>query len=147
MAGQVAQVLCKAKADVHAQATHVRVLGIAPPPLHLAAANGYLRVMQVLCDTGANIDMPDDAGHTALFQAVASPAVHGQQPIVDVVRFLCGAKADLDKATGHTYYVNVTPYRLAMRQHKFDVARVLRDAGADTSNMEDEVDEGEWGRA
>lgn len=59
-------------------------------PIHLAAENGHLKVVELLIKSDAEVDSTDDDGLTALMQAAA--AGHA-----DVVQSLINAKADVSK--------------------------------------------------
>ena len=61
-------------------------------PLCMAAAGGYVDVVQLLCEAGADKDKENQDGKTPLCMAAGNGSL-------DVVRFLCNAGADKDKQT------------------------------------------------
>ena len=88
--------------------------------LMLASAGGHLKVVQLLCEAGADKDIVDLWGDTALLWA----SRYGH---LEVVQLLCEAGADKNKAMQN----GTTPLMLASICNQVDMARLLCEAGAD----------------
>ena len=71
-------------------------------PMHIAAAKGYIRVIQLLLEAGADINFPDLKGKTPLMEAVE----HGND---DTVQFLLdkGADANAQDSAGKTALMHI----------------------------------------
>ncbi len=88
--------------------------------LSFAAANGNIKIMDLLLDHQASPDHRDRFGDTALHWA----AITGQ---VETVKRLLAAHATVDVQNGQ----GVTPLMLAISSNRGDVVRILLAAGAD----------------
>ena len=97
------------------------VLG-AEPPLTMLAYNGQKAIIQMLLRAGANPNMRDSEGHTALTRA----ALKGHE---DIVRLLLQNRAKLNEGD---QYGN-TPLNSAARCGYNNVVQQLIDGGADLS--------------
>ena len=135
-------------------ATHIWG-NIVETPLHVAANNGDLEIVELLIKAGANVNVLDGENNTPLYWA----SYHGH---VDVVRLLCNQKADTSIAQkfgwtpligasgeGHSDVVNIlievnanlnacndngnTSLMVASRKGYLDVVEILIIANADTN--------------
>jgi ankyrin repeat protein len=86
--------------------------------LHYAAANGYLEVVEVLLDAGAQVNPSDNDGFTPLHRAV-------QGAHRDVVRRLMENGADLTARTG----AGDLPIDLARENQDSDMVELLQGQG------------------
>jgi|GEM_PF-2399362 len=112
-----ARALIEAGADVNR-----RLPPFSTPPLSLAAIRGEAGIVDLLLAAGAEVDLPDYRGMTALSAAVRSCA--GSAPVIEK---LLAAGADIDSRSG----ANLTPLLVAMQEERWDIARVLIGRGAD----------------
>ncbi|PWW80468.1 ankyrin, partial [Tuber magnatum] len=85
-------------------------------PLHWAAVQGFVEIVEVLLSSGAHGEMVNWAGQTALL--VAAEAGHG-----DVVRLFLENGVNVDGAAGDTALV------VAARQGHQDIVRMLLEEG------------------
>src|SRR6266568_779470 len=90
-------------------------------PLHLAAANGYKDIAELLLASKADIEATDNSGSTPLHQAVAASAEHS-----DLVEVLIAHKADLNAADAN----GLTPLHYATLADNGKVAKLLLIHGA-----------------
>ena len=90
--------------------------------LHLAATSGHLKAVIVLCESGAAINTPDFSGDTPLVGAV--DAGH-----ISIVDYLVKHGAEFNQVTDNP--LSPTVLHLAVRSGRFEIAKVLLDAGAD----------------
>ena len=96
-------------------------------PLHVVSIFGSVEIARMLIDAGADLNVQDKDGWTALHEA----ARNGQ---VEVARMLIDAGADLD-VQGKW---NRTPLHWAARDGEVEIAKVLLDAGARKDIRDDE---------
>lgn len=82
--------------------------------LHSAANDGYLEIIQLLIDNGADVNKPAGNGAVALHAAVSSGHV-------EIVKFLIAHGADVNKADNYRY----TPIHTAIIQNKIEVMKLL----------------------
>jgi uncharacterized protein len=125
----VALALLKADADPSPRTTGKRAAGIgvgAVTPLHIAASDGDVRLIELLVRGGATIDARDALGNTPLVLG----AMNGH---LDVVRSLVSAGADPNSSgTGYTAL-----HMAANDGHQELVALLLR-SGASVNPIEDD---------
>jgi ankyrin repeat protein len=126
--------------------------------LSLAVAQRHLDMVEILISRGANLDMQDNAGHTALIIAsyigrtdiverlISAGADLNMQDnagntalilasdrgCTDIVERLISAGADLNKQNSN----NGTALVIAITQNKIDIAKELISAGADLNMQE-----------
>ena len=98
--------------------------------LHVAAEKGDAAAVKRLIDGGAQIDVLDDSGSTALYVAAKSGRA-------EIVVLLLAAGANPRHQTMGRYYSIGTPLHAAVREGHLDAARALLDAGVDP-NLPDE---------
>lgn len=92
-------------------------------PLHYAAAYGRIRVVELLLEKGANVNITNEGGETPLHYATK----HGHTKVMEI---LLENGADVtQKGTGCG-----TPLQWAARNGQVNAARILLDAGADVCN-------------
>lgn len=91
-------------------------------PLHVAAENGYLEIVELLISRGADVDLLD-VGCTPLSLA----AENGHLEVVELL-ISSGANVDL-----HDGYVKRTPLHLAAIAGCLDVVKLLISSGADVN--------------
>jgi ankyrin repeat protein len=89
-------------------------------PLHLAAQNGHVAVVQALIEANAKIEAATNDGFTALHLAV-----EGRH--LAVAMYLVGKKANLNGTTNN----KKTALVMAMQQADWDMAVMLLEAGSD----------------
>ena len=89
-------------------------------PLHLAAEEGHLPVVQYLCEQGADKEARANAGMTPLHMA----AQKGHFP---VVQYLCEQRADKEARDNNGW----TPLHVAAYDGHFPVVQYLCEQGAD----------------
>jgi ankyrin repeat protein len=99
-------------------------------PLHLAAANGYKDIAELLLASKADIEAKDKSRSTPLHQAVASGAEHS-----DLVEVLIAHKADVNAADTN----GLTPLHYATLADNGKVAELLLIHGAHP-DIRDKVD-------
>ncbi len=90
-------------------------------PLHLAAANGYESMVELLLSTKADVNAKDNAGSTPLHQAAAADGEHS-----DIVELLLTHKADVNAADKQS----LTPLHYALLADNPGVALTLLRHGA-----------------
>jgi len=89
-------------------------------PLHWAAEEGRVKVVQQLLDASATVDTPDSEGETPLLRAV-------ELGHVEVVELVLAARADVNAQNNQ----RETALSLAILEDKAEVAQRLLDALAD----------------
>ena len=99
-------------------------------PLHLAAANGYKDIAELLLASKADIEAKDKSRSTPLHQAVASGAEHS-----DLVEVLIAHKADVNAADTN----GLTPLHYATLADNGKIAKLLLIHGAHP-DIRDKVD-------
>lgn len=119
-----AQILIDAGADVKARNDSWDT------PLHFAAHNVALPLIELLLKAGAEVDALDDEGNTPLHEAVK----HGTHKETDVVEALLAAGANLMARNEW----GRTPLHLAIFGDNPAVIKALLDAGADLEARDDE---------
>ena len=82
-------------ADVHAWGCHFTPLLVDISP-YCAARAGFVEIVSLLLDHGAEVDLRDDAGHTPLMAALRS-RIKNKDKLREVVHILTEAGADLDE--------------------------------------------------
>jgi hemoglobin len=92
--------------------------------LHYASGAGCLEVVETLLRLGADPDIQDAGGHTALY-AVANECASETGPAV--VRALVRAGADVNRCGGVT---RATALHMAARRGHLEIARTLLECGA-----------------
>lgn len=90
-------------------------------PLHFAARRGEMHIVDLLCRHGANIDIQNGQGRTAVIEA----AIGGEGKTIDAL-LKRGADADIADRDGHTALHH------ALRLSKFDIMRQLVIGGVKT---------------
>jgi ankyrin repeat protein len=102
------------------------------PPLHLAARYGYLDVLRLLLDNGAEADIDDFFANTPLHEALN----YGQ---AQVATMLIGAGADVNRARNQPGNPAETPLLMLVKSHEYDtdeklsLIQALAEAGADAN--------------
>ena len=92
-------------------------------PLMIAAEKGHINAVTSLVECGANVDLQDKDGQTALHHAMQSP----QASICEVLSCLIKNGADVN---AHTFHIE-TPLMLASRDGHVNVVTFLIKHGAD----------------
>jgi ankyrin repeat protein len=93
-------------------------------PLHLAAANGYKEMAELLLASKSDVNSRDNAGSTPLHQAAAA---HGQHS--DLVEMLIAKKTDVNAGDKK----GLTPLHYAVLANNTDVAKSLLTHGANAN--------------
>jgi hypothetical protein len=102
------------------------------PPLHLAARYGYLEVLRLLLDHGAEVDVDDFFANTALHEALN----HGQ---AEAAAILIAAGADINRARNQPGNPAETPLLMVVKSQEYDTDEKVRliqtlvEAGADVN--------------
>lgn len=89
--------------------------------LYYAIINGFLRIVKLLYNRGAKIDLIDDQNQTGLLIAVYSEEV-------DIIKYLLSKKANVNEI----FYGRSYLYRAILRNN-YDIAEVLIENGADVN--------------
>ena len=89
----------------------------------------YFNGVKYLVEHGADINMPDDIGTTALIVAVYSGNI-------EIVRFLCDRGADVNAEDN----LNRTPMRVATFELLFTIIKILCDHGVKQESIEEALD-------
>jgi ankyrin repeat protein len=84
--------------------------------LHFASQNNCLEAVQLLLDSGANVDLEDSFGNTPLGRAVFTSEGKG-----DVIQLLLRNGADKDHKNKH----RISPLDLAQKISNYDVAKYM----------------------
>ena len=113
-------------ADVNARTNN----GVTP--LMIAAEEGHINAVTSLVKCGANVDLQDKDGQTALHHAMQSP----QASICEVLSCLIKNGADVN---AHTFH-NETPLMLASRDGHVNVVTFLIEHGADVDLQDKDGD-------
>jgi len=92
--------------------------------LHCAAGSGCLELVTSLLRHGADPDIQDRGGHTAIYHA-ANECASASGP--EVIRILAAAGADVNACGGVT---RATALHMAARRGHTEIARALLDCGA-----------------
>lgn len=116
---EIVQLLLARGAQVHSRASNERGLRETPIP-SLAASNGSLPILELLLDSGADVDAADATGVTALMSA--SFMGHREN-----VEFLVGRGATLEAKTIDGY----TALMYAAKAGQLDCVAALLEGGAD----------------
>ena len=98
-------------------------------PLHLAAANGYKDMAELLLANKAEVNSKDNAGGTPLHQAAAARGQHS-----DLAEMLLAHKADVNA----TDKQGLTPLHYAVLANNRDVAKSLLSHGANANAKDSE---------
>jgi ankyrin repeat protein len=85
--------------------------------------NGHYEVVQILLSAGADLKMINNAGHTALVEAI----IEGQEPIS---RLLISRGADVNARDLSGYSAGETPLIVAAMKGKTEIAAMLIAKGA-----------------
>jgi ankyrin repeat protein len=93
-------------------------------PLHLAAANGYKDMAELLLANKSEVNSRDNAGSTPLHQAASAQGQHS-----DLVEMLIANKADVNAADKH----GLTPLHYAVLANNRDVVKSLLAHGANAN--------------
>ena len=102
------------------------------PPLHIAARYGYLDVVRLLLEYGAEVDVNDVDANTPLHEALN----YGQ---AEAAAFLIAAGADVNRARNQPGNPAETPLLMVVKSHEYDtdakvrLIQTLADAGADVN--------------
>ncbi len=88
--------------------------------LHCAAKAGFLKVIDVLIENGANIDAKDNNGETPLFETIRSTIKDGEKQRASVESLLTkGANPNFKNKKG------LTPLQIAERMRRTDADKVV----------------------
>ena len=101
-------------------------------PLMIAAENGHINAVTTLVKCGANVDLQDEDGQTALHYAMSSP----EDSICEVLSCLIKNGADVN---AHAFH-NETPLMLASCRGPVDVVTFLIEHGADVKLQDKDGD-------
>ena len=101
-------------------------------PLMIAAEKGHINAVTSLVECGANVDLQDKDGQTALHHAMQSP----QASICEVLSCLIKNGADVN---AHTFHIE-TPLMLASRDGHVNVVTFLIKHGADVDLQDKDGD-------
>ncbi len=102
------------------------------PPLHLAARYGYLDVLRLLLDHGAQVDVEDFFANTPLHEALN----YGQ---AEAAAILIAADADVNRARDQPGNPAETPLLMVVKSHEYSIdekvslIHALAEAGADVN--------------
>jgi ankyrin repeat protein len=107
-----------------------RPLELGGDALTFALRAGDVRKVDALVRAGADI-LYVRSGYTALLDCLFGRAVHQDQRLPDLVRYLIDKKVDLDSETEHAE----TALRVLSRLRRFDVVKILLDAGANEDQL------------
>eukprot|EP00854_Cymbomonas_tetramitiformis_P011052 gene11052-13071_t len=99
--------------------SNVRTVKKGKTPLHWAAINGHVLIVQTLLQAGAEPDIADSEGATALFYAV-------ERNLKDVVQILIQSGADVNVRN----QAGETLLKVAVLERNNEVYEVLKAAGA-----------------
>jgi ankyrin repeat protein len=103
------------------------------PPLHLAARYGYLDVVRLLLDTGAEVDVDDFFANTPLHEALNYGQAEG-------AAILIAAGADVNRTRNQPGNPAETPLLMVVKSQEYDtdakvsLIQTLAQAGADVNN-------------
>ena len=88
--------------------------------LHCAAKAGFLTVIDLLIEKGATVDVPDNNGETALFEAIRSTIKDGEKQRSAIEALLVkGANPNLKNGKG------LTPLQVAQRMRRADAGKIV----------------------
>jgi ankyrin repeat protein len=115
-----------------------RCFGSGEAPLHVAAANSSMNMLQLLLDRGASLEVRDKHGWTALQQACRAGAL-------DVVTLLLEKGADLESIQNNTEAAftgtlsfSPTPLHLAANYGHSNIVRFLLETGYNQQALTEE---------
>ena len=107
--------LLKLGADIHVRSSKGKTA------LHCAAKAGFLKVIDVLIENGANIDATDNNGETPLFEAIRSTIKDGEKQRASIEALLeKGANPHVKNNKG------LTPLQIAQRMRRTDAEEVVK---------------------
>lgn len=143
----LAEQIVKSNPDILSQSHHP----LHRPPLHWAVQSGCTELVELLLDTGCDID--EDARFLAYSDALGfstdadsngETALHLAARLGDtaMVRLLLRRGAKINTEADHYFWEDITPLELACRKSHDEVVRLLLDAGAKFSlSKQSEVQE------
>lgn len=98
-------------------------------PLIVACANGQTRIVDFLCQAGADSDIKDRQGLAAIHHCVHAVRSNGSGMAATCVRALAKNNATIDRKTAD----GLTALHLAVKLNLIDISYVLKDVGADVN--------------
>jgi ankyrin repeat protein len=103
--------------------------GLSEPPLHVAAANSSMHMLQLLLDRGASPQLRDKYGCTALQQACRSGALDVVTLLLQIGANLGSTQNEPEAAFNSTISSCPTPLHLASEYGHSGIVKVLLEAG------------------
>jgi ankyrin repeat protein len=121
---EVIDLLLANGADLHATVEEGKSF-----PVGLAACSGSVENLRRLVDAGADVNAASPKGYTALIKCIYR--LHGSDRLAPIAKQLVEYGANLNCQTDY----GESPLSVASRLGRFDIIRVLLDAGADASPL------------
>ena len=103
-------------------------------PLIVACASGQTRIVDFLCQAGADADIKDNRGLAAIHHCVLGVKTNGSGMAATCVRALAKNNANIDRKTAD----GLTALHLAVKMNLVDISYVLKDVGADVNKFSTE---------
>lgn len=102
--------------------------------LMIACRNGQSKIVDFLCQAGANCDIKDKEGLAAVHHCVYGVKLNGTGVSSACVRALHKSGAEIDRKTAE----GITALHLAVQQQLPDICSALKDCGADVNKFSTE---------
>jgi ankyrin repeat protein len=110
---EIVKTLIAAKAEVNKSNTY------GETPLYRASQNGHHEIVKTLIAAKAEVNKSTADGETPLYRA-------SRKGYLEIVKTLIAAKAEVNKSNDRGY----TPLSIALANNRYEVAAMLREAGA-----------------